>query len=177
MYKFSTIVCASALLVGCTGLNSEFEHNKPAKDSGYWLQQADEMSNDSLPQNLGENNVGVSGSAFVNVHDYKLITTGNLRLPVKSLDSYSSTTFKSGVSGVAPNDDAVTFSQSNHVYDTTCSARYCYPEPTTPLRESERVSRMWLAPYVSPDNNVHLGEIVYFITKSSQWSGVEESKK
>lgn len=177
MYKFLTTACASVFLVGCAGMNSEFEHNKPAKDSGYWLQQADEMSNDSLPQSIGENKVGVSGSAFVNVRDYKLINTGNLRLPVKVLEPFSTTTFSSSVSGVAPNDDAVSFGGNHYAYDTTCSARYCYPEPANPLRESDRISRMWLAPYVSPDNNVHLGEIVYFITKSSQWSGVEESKK
>lgn len=174
MYKISTIICASALLSGCAGMNTEFEHNQPAKDSGYWLQQADEMSG-NLDKD-GKANKVMGGSAFINVRDYKLINTGNLRLPVKVFNAYTPTF--SNTSNVATNDDiTVSFGNAGNTYDNSiCSMRFCYPEPTNPLRENDQIARMWIAPYVSPDNNVHLGEIVYFITKSSQWAGVEEDK-
>lgn len=175
MYKFPIIVSISTLLMGCAGMNTEFEHNKPAKDSGYWLQQADEMSG-NLSKDSKENNVTVGTSSFVNVSDYKLINTGNLRLPVKIFNAY--TPAFPTIDKVATNDDiAVTFSNSGNTYDNSiCSMRFCYPEPSNPMRYTDKISRMWLAPYVSPDNNVHLGEIVYFITKGSQWAGVEEGK-
>lgn len=179
MYKISTIVCVSALLTGCAGMNTEFEHNQPAKDSGYWLQQADEMTgNGSTGSPDGKMDNVIGGSSLVNMRDYKLINTGNLRLPVKVFNAYAPTTFNHE-NKVATNDDiTVTFGNGGNTYDNSvCSMRFCYPEPANPLRESDQIARMWLAPYVSPDNNVHLGEIVYFITKSSQWAGVEEGKK
>lgn len=175
MYKISTIVCVSALLTGCAGMNTEFEHNEPAKDSGYWLQQADEMSG-----NMGKegSNKAIGGTSFVNVRDYKLINTGNLRLPVKVFNAYIPKTFNTD-NQVATNDDVtVTFGNGGNTYDnSTCSVQFCYPEPSNPLRKTDNISRMWLAPYVSPDNNVHLGEIVYFINKSSEWAGIEEGNK
>lgn len=172
MYKISTLVCVSALLSGCAGMNTEFEHNQPAKDSGYWLQQADEMSGN---ERIDNNHTNIGGSAFVNVRDYKLINTGNLRLPVKVFNPYVQTV--KADSKVVNNDDIVANFEKSNTYDNThCSLRFCYPEPTNPIRANDRVSRMWLAPYVSPDNNVHLGEIVYFVTKNAQWVGVEEDK-
>lgn len=173
MYKVSTIMCFSVLLTGCAGMNSEFEHNVPAKDSGYWLQQADEMSANDKD---GKSNSVLGGSSLVNMSDYKLINTGNLRLPVKVFNAYTPTF--NNENKVATNDDiTISFGNGGNTYDNSvCSARFCYPEPTNPMRENDKISRMWLAPYVSPDNNVHLGEIVYFITKSSQWAGVEGNK-
>ena len=44
MMKMIAILSTTTLMVGCSGLNSEFEHSIPAKDSGYWLQQADDMT-------------------------------------------------------------------------------------------------------------------------------------
>lgn len=175
MYKISTILCVSTLLTACAGMNSEFEHNKPAKDSGYWLQQADEMTDNGGKE--GKDNSLIGGSSFLNVHDYKLINTGNLRLPVKVSNAYRPIAINNG-NKVATNDDiTVPFGNDSSVYNNTCSVRFCYPEPNNPLRETDKISRMWLAPYVSPDNNVHLGEIVYFITKSSKWFGIDEGKK
>ncbi|MER1923877.1 hypothetical protein KC913_16020, partial [Proteus mirabilis] len=57
------LIIIPVLLTGCAGMNSEFEFNKPAKDSGYWMQQADEMtesSNDYVTQqSLNSSNSGM----------------------------------------------------------------------------------------------------------------------
>ncbi|WP_406850745.1 hypothetical protein WH390_15925 (plasmid) [Candidatus Arsenophonus nilaparvatae] len=38
------LISSVVLLSGCAGMNSEFEFGKPAKDSGYWMSEADEMT-------------------------------------------------------------------------------------------------------------------------------------
>lgn len=171
--RILNIVGVSVFLAGCAGMNSEFEHAIPAKDSGYWMQQADEMTTDG---HLGNKNPSVvSPIAFINIKDYKLIDTGNLRLPVKTMNSYvANVSATSSTNTHHLSFDGVSIeSNTNH---SACSLKYCYPEPNTPWRETDRVARVWLAPYVSPDNNVHLGEIVYYVTKKSKWAGVEEGK-
>lgn len=167
MMKMIAILSTTTLMVGCAGLNSEFEHSIPAKDSGYWLQQADDMTGTGKD---GSVNPQVGSSSYVNVKEYKLINTGNLRLPVKI----------QGEAEVAQGNVVETTQTTSYnstiryeVYDNNCTARFCYPEPSSPFREQDRISRVWLAPYLSPDNNVHLGEIVYFIAKPSTWSGIE----
>lgn len=80
MMKMIAILSTTTLMVGCSGLNSEFEHSIPAKDSGYWLQQADDMTSTGKD---GLVNPQIGSSSYVNVKEYKLINTGNLRLPVK----------------------------------------------------------------------------------------------
>lgn len=41
----SFIISALAVMLsGCAGMNSDFEFDKPAKDSGVWMSQADDMS-------------------------------------------------------------------------------------------------------------------------------------
>ena len=167
MMKMIAILSTTTLMVGCSGLNSEFEHSIPAKDSGYWLQQADDMTS---TRKDGLVNPQVGSSSYVNVKEYKLINTGNLRLPVKM----------QGEAEVAQGNVAEINQTSSYnstiryeEYDNNCAARFCYPEPSSPFRELDRISRVWLAPYLSPDNNVHLGEIVYFIAKPSTWSGIE----
>lgn len=171
MKKIVMTVCSTAFLAGCSGLNSEFEHSIPAKDSGYWLQQADEMTNKNAEGD--KNNVAIGSSQYIDVKQYKLINTGNLRLPVKMID-------RNVFAEAGTSENAVKNHISSEIryepYDSFCKTKYCYPEPNSPLRDQDRVSRVWLAPYLSPDNNVHLGEIVYFISKPSRWAGVEGDK-
>lgn len=170
MKNMVIVFCTTTLLAGCTGLNSEFEHAIPAKDSGYWLHQADEMT---APNN--QKGAAIMGAKlYIDVKQYKLINTGNLRLPVKPIERNIH---------VEPTMSAVSITgQGNSTpiryepYDTFCKTKYCYPEPNSPLRESDRISRVWIAPYLSPDNNVHLGEVVYFVSKPSKWAGVEGEK-
>ncbi len=171
--KILNIVGVSVLLTGCAGMNSEFDHAIPAKDSGYWMQQADDMTTDG---HLGSKNQAVvSPTAFINIKDYKLIDTGNLRLPVKTVNSYVANVSAMPSSNV-PHLSFDGVNIESGMNQPICSLKYCYPEPNNPWRETDRIARVWLAPYVSPDNNVHLGEIVYYVTKKSQWAGVEEGK-
>jgi len=53
MYKKISLIFAVSVLTGCAGMNSDFEHAIPAKDSGYWLQQADDMTNPNAGGSLG----------------------------------------------------------------------------------------------------------------------------
>lgn len=178
MKKIFMIVCAASILTGCAGMNSEFEHSVPAKDSGYWMQQADEMTGAAAQGKGG--NVLAGASTYTDIKQYKLIDTGNLRLPVKihykvenvvaTNGNWTVTEERKTVSNVSQNDVVPPLVES------MCLEKYCYPEPNNPYRNNDKVSRVWLAPYVSPDNNVHLGEIVYFISRKSNWAGLEESK-
>lgn len=168
--RMLNIVGVSVLLTGCAGMNTEFDHAIPAKDSGYWMQQADDMTTEGKSS---QNQAIVSPTAFVNIKDYKLIDTGNLRLPIKTINTYMQS-----VSMSQPNTvHHLSFGEANvdsGISNTSCAMKYCYPEPNNPLRETERIARVWISPYVSPDNNVHLGEIIYYLTKKSQWAGVED---
>ena len=75
---------AVSVLTGCAGMNSDFEHAIPAKDSGYWLQQADDMTNPNAGGNSGMNKTGLGvGGGRVDVKQYRLINTSSIRLPVK----------------------------------------------------------------------------------------------
>lgn len=157
-------------------MNTEFEHSVPAKDSGYWLQQADEMSNDN--GNTGnKSNVTIGASSYVDITKYKLIDTNNIRLPIKAVDIAP----VQATGGIQPMPVTDTFGSSydpsNVPFASMCGVRQCYPEPASPMRETDRVSRVWLAPYISPDNNVHLGELVYFISRQSNWAGIEKDIK
>lgn len=178
MYKKLSVILALSVLTGCAGMNSDFEHGTPAKDSGYWLQQADDMTNPKL-MNQGSNHGFIGAS--VDVKQYRLINTGGLRLPLKQVGS----SFAQGMASVSADTkngsgaDGINVSLNENslpINTMTCNAKYCYPEPDHPFRQDDKVSRVWLAPYVSPDDNVHLGEIVYFVTKKSQWAGMLENK-
>ncbi|MCZ4060995.1 hypothetical protein O3W44_20795 [Pantoea sp. LMR881] len=74
-------VCALALVLsGCAGMNSDFEFDRPAKDSGVWMSQADDMSAGSsgnAPAAIAPN--GFTG-AGIRLDDYRLIDTGTIRL-------------------------------------------------------------------------------------------------
>lgn len=171
MNKKLNLIFSIVFISGCTGMNTEFENTKPAKDSGYWLQQADEMTNDS---SLGNNFKDTSYNK-INVLNYKLIDTGNLRLPIKAVQkdfvNFNKTNFIN-------NDHQINFKSIENTENMSCSnVSNCYKEPNSPYRESDNISRLWLAPYVSPDDNVHLGELVYFVTKKSKWNGIEKDGK
>lgn len=173
--RLPILFCSAAVLTGCAGLNSEFEHSIPAKDSGYWLQQADDMTSKGSDNSKASAVVG--SSSYIDVKQYKLINTGNLKLPVKMIPNV----VEANAPLVTEQKNIftpITASSGSDIryepYDSHCSKKYCYPEPNAPFREQDRVYRVWLAPYLSPDNNVHLGEIVYFIAKPSKWAGVEK---
>lgn len=177
-------------LSGCAGMNSEFEFNKPAKDSGYWMQQADEMTNDTNDY-LSSNSASVSDNGNYNkfnVNSYKLINIPNILLPVKFANensgSYISPAQKTSSNKLLKSEsipldptpeitrvvaDNATISNGN-----TCMQKRCYQEAGEPFMTPDRVQRVWLAPYISPDDNVHIGEIVYFVSEESNWNGVEK---
>ena len=187
--KKTLIIAISTLLSGCAGMNSEFEFNKPATDSGYWMQQADEMTNGS-PESL--NNAGKNSNAKVDIKSYKLMNISNITLPIKF--SYAQPTRSQPINNVVERDKKTLLkSQSipmnNEIKPTTiitnvptnninqgytnCSQKRCYQEIAEPIMTPDKVQRVWFAPYVSPDNNVHIGEVVYFVSDKSHWYGME----
>ena len=171
MYKKISLIFAVSVLTGCAGMNSDFEHATPAKDSGYWLQQADDMTNPNAGGSLGMNKTGL-GCGRVDVKQYRLINTSSIRLPVKVVG-----TVQPNVNdNVKDEFEPVSISYHPTTSNSDCTLKYCYPEPNRPFRRDDSVSRVWLAPYVSPDDNAHLGEIVYFVTKKSQWANVEQNQ-
>lgn len=188
--KKTLIVTISILLSGCAGMNSEFEFNKPATDSGYWMQQADEMTNGS-PESL---NSSLSGnSTKVDIKSYKLMNIGNITLPIKFVNEQRQTfqpnnqitehdkkTLLKAHSipmrdEVRPNINNTSVSTTNNLNSgyTNCSQKRCYQEIAEPIMTPDKVQRVWFAPYVSPDNNVHIGEVVYFVSDKSHWYGME----
>lgn len=62
MYKKISVMLAMSVLTGCAGMNSDFEHTIPAKDSGYWLQQADDMTNPNMTNKSGSPVGGMMGA-------------------------------------------------------------------------------------------------------------------
>ena len=171
MYKKISLIFAVSVLTGCAGMNSDFEHAIPAKDSGYWLQQADDMTNPNAGGSLGMNKTGLGGGR-VDVKQYRLINTSSIRLPVKVVGTVQ----PNAKDNVKDEFEPVSISYHPTTSNSYCTLKYCYPEPNRPFRRDDSVSRVWLAPYVSPDDNAHLGEIVYFVTKKSQWANVEQNQ-
>ncbi|WP_334472480.1 type IV conjugative transfer system lipoprotein TraV [Arsenophonus sp. PmNCSU2021_1] len=168
------LISGIVLLSGCAGMNSEFEFGKPAKDSGYWMSEADEMTDTashSTAQHKGE--VVKSAKGF-NLSAYRLIQLSNLQPAVTLLTERTQSTnnalplpVKSFSSRWLTNNVTV---QSSAV----CPASPCQGETGTPSRQAERITRAWIAPYVSPDEVVHAGEVVYFVTTPSTWANVEK---
>lgn len=168
------LITGIMLLSGCAGMNSEFEFGKPAKDSGYWMSEADAMTDtasDSVAQHKGE--VVKSATGF-NLSAYRLIQLSNPQTPVTLLTEHAisannlhSTTVKSPASRWLTNDITVQ-------PGVECPASPCLGEVTAPSRQVERITRAWIAPYVSPDEVVHAGEVVYFVTTPSTWANVEK---
>ncbi|MFC1040033.1 type IV conjugative transfer system lipoprotein TraV [Pasteurella multocida] len=188
MNKKSLLLSLSIFLTGCAGMNTEFEHSVPAKDSGYWLQQADEMTNPNLGEKVDKKggvnitNMMLSNNSQFDITQYKLINLPNILLSVKSAEETKYKNIGGRIASIEVTETRVQqpFSKTQAVLEQefnasrVCNTQYCYPEPNSPFRESERVARVWIAPHVAPNNDAHLGEIVYFVTKPSKWFGVEE---
>ena len=163
MYKKISVMFAISVLTGCAGMNSDFENATPAKDSGYWLQQAEDMTSN----NGNTDKIGSVGGR-VDVKHYRLLNVRNIRLPLKYITSTQFNNFNNLDDG--KNDIEPKFSSSSS--DLTNSKT----DIGYPFRTGENVGRVWFAPYVSPDDNAHLGELVYFVTKKTQWDALEPIK-
>ncbi|NNH97766.1 type IV conjugative transfer system lipoprotein TraV [Pasteurella multocida] len=189
MNKKILLLSLSIFLTGCAGMNTEFEHAIPAKDSGYWLQQADEMTNPNSAgsaagkkSGLNVTNMTLSNSSQFDITQYKLINLPNILLNVKSAEETKYKNIGGRIASIEIKETKVKqpFPKTQAVLEQEfnasriCNTQYCYPEPNSPFRESERVARVWIAPHVAPNNDAHLGEVVYFVTKPSKWFGVEE---
>lgn len=70
------VAMMTVLLSGCAGMNSEFEFDKPAKDSGIWMAEADDMTVSKVSANGDRNN-------HISLEGYRLLNTGNIRLDVQ----------------------------------------------------------------------------------------------
>ncbi|MEC4256474.1 type IV conjugative transfer system lipoprotein TraV [Escherichia coli] len=160
-------VCALALVLsGCAGMNGDFEFDKPAKDSGVWMSQADDMSAGSsgnAPEASAPNGFSGAGIRLDAQTDAQARRSGlNEGIPVR----------------VASSGEVRPFTRENGVLRTTanqtayCSAAHCFPEPAAAFRRPDGVARIWIAPYVSPDNNVHMGEVIYSVSSHGDWSGI-----
>ncbi|WP_416414375.1 TraV family lipoprotein [Pantoea sp. App145] len=133
-------------LTGCAGMNSEFEFSKPAKDSGVWMAEADEMS---------------AGTASdFRLDDYRLIDTGSIVLAPQTVPKDAET--RQAISPGAEEDTPWGY----------CSAPHCFPEPSAAFRRPDSVARIWIAPYVSPASNVHMGEVIYTVANPADWHGI-----
>ncbi|WGM08837.1 type IV conjugative transfer system lipoprotein TraV [Arsenophonus nasoniae] len=168
------LISGIVLLSGCAGMNSEFEFGKPAKDSGYWMSEADEMTNTasySVAQHKGE---AVKSAKGFTLSAYRLIQLNPMHTAVTFLTERA-------ISANNPNSMKVKSPASRWLTNNftaqspaACPASPCLGEVTTPSRQAERVTRAWIAPYVSPDEVVHTGEVVYFVTTPSTWANVEK---
>lgn len=146
-----SIISSLTLLAGCAGMNSQFEFEKPAKDSGYWMNEADNMTQ----------NTPNTPTKRLNLAAYKLIHLANTNteittLPTADFDENLILTTKT-TSGLNHTTKA------NHNSDISA-----------PQRKKERITRTWIAPYVSPDEVVHAGEVIYFVSTPANWTNVEE---
>lgn len=68
-----SIITSLTLLAGCAGMNSQFEFEKPAKDSGYWMSEADSMT-----QNATSSSQTNKPSNRLNLATYRLIHLANI---------------------------------------------------------------------------------------------------
>lgn len=182
------------LLTGCAGMNSDFEFSKPATDSGYWMQQADEMTGGSELSTTPTGKIsGSVNSDKPDIRQYRLIKLDNIALPVKLVTAQHAANTSANPSkntqsyamaprpvitpsGISESHSAITpvnTRQSQSGVNTVCNQLRCYQETSAPFVTPDKVQRVWIAPYVSPDNNVHVGEIVYFVSENSHWYGME----
>lgn len=42
-----------------------------------------------------------------------------------------------------------------------------------PKRTSEKIHRIWIAPYIDADDHFHKEQVIYFSSTPSQWSGAQ----
>lgn len=176
----SFIISALAVMLsGCAGMNGDFEFDKPAKDSGVWMSQADDMSAGSSGNALAAAAPNVFSGAGIRLDDYRLIDTGTIRLDPQTDAQARRSGLSDGIPvRVASSGEVRPFTRENGVLRTDtrqtayCSAAHCFPEPAAAFRRPDGVARIWIAPYVSPDNNVHMGEVIYSVSSHGDWSGI-----
>lgn len=177
----SFIISALAVMLsGCAGMNSDFEFDKPAKDSGVWMSQADDMSAGSSGNApSAASAAGGFTGAGIRLDDYRLIDTGTIRLDPQTEAQAGRSGLNDGIPvRVASSVGVRPFTRENGVLRTDarqtayCSAAHCFPEPAAAFRRPDGVARIWIAPYVSPDNNVHMGEVIYSVSSHGDWSGI-----
>lgn len=169
---YALSVCALTMfLSGCAGMNSDFEFDKPAKDTGVWMSQADDMSAGSSGNAPSAPASGMTG-AGIRLNDYRLIDTGTVRLDPQQ-ESVAGSRGENIPLRVA-DGEVRPFLRENGVQRTTdnCSAARCFPEPSDPFRRPDGVARIWIAPYVSPDSTVHMGEVIYSVSRHGEWNGI-----
>lgn len=82
------VAMMTVLLSGCAGMNSDFEFDKPAKDSGIWMAEADDMT-------VSKSSVNGERNTHISLEGYRLLNTGNIRLDVQPA-------MTSGYSGSVP---------------------------------------------------------------------------
>ena len=166
-------------LTGCAGVNGDFEFDKPAKDSGIWMSQADDMSA-GASRNTPAGAAAPSG-AGLSLDGYRLMDTGDIRLDVQpviqgqpvSVTSPAPIVLRTdGTSGVRPFTQVNSKRWVSRDAPATCNALHCWPEPSSAFRRPDGVERIWIAPYVSPDNNAHMGEVIYTVSGPSDWNGI-----
>ncbi|PAV10519.1 type IV conjugative transfer system protein TraV [Arsenophonus sp. ENCA] len=169
------LISGIVLLSGCAGMNSEFEFGKPAKDSGYWMSEADAMTNTasySVSQHKGE--VVKSAKGF-NLSAYRLIQLNPMQTAVTLLTERPQNISNPLLPSPAKNLSSRWLTNNVTVQSpAACPASPCLSEISAPSRQAERITRVWIAPYVSPDEVVHTGEVVYFVTTPSTWVNVEK---
>ncbi|HGJ5885115.1 TraV family lipoprotein [Arsenophonus nasoniae] len=162
------------MLSGCAGMNSEFEFGKPAKDSGYWMSEADAMTDTASHSPAQHNGEVVKSATGFNLSAYRLIQLNNLP-PAVTLLTWQPQNTKKPLRSPAKNLSSRWLTNSVTVQSsTTCPASPCLSETSAPSRQSERITRAWIAPYVAPDDVVHAGEVVYFVTTPATWANVEK---
>ncbi len=171
MKKLLILCTMASLLAGCAGVNSEFEFDKPAKDSGIWMSQADDLSA------TASRNAPAGGG--ISLDQYRLMDTGDIRLDVQpevetlpGLVADSRIVPGSAPSGVRPFTQVNDRRYVSSDRPATCNALHCWPEPASAFRKPDGVERIWIAPYVSPDNNAHMGEVIYTVSGPSDWNGI-----
>lgn len=119
---------------------------------------------------LGNNSGAATGRSTsgtnVDLNGYRLIDTGHIRLDVQPLvigsrvvqrpDSlgYPLRTSAPALGGVFT---ASAGTPSVNTGTVSCNTPRCYPEPAAAFRKPDGVQRIWIAPYVSPDDAVHMG--------------------
>jgi len=122
-----------------------------------------------------------SGTNHVDLDSYRLIDTGHIRLDVQPLVTGSRVVQGPTPIGyplrtsAATSGGVFTASAGTPAVNTgtvSCNTPRCYPEPAAAFRKPDGVQRIWIAPYVSPDDAVHMGEIVFAVAKPADWNGV-----
>ncbi|WP_147392437.1 hypothetical protein [Arsenophonus endosymbiont of Aleurodicus floccissimus] len=79
------LISSVILLSGCAGINSEVEFGKPAKDSGYWMSEADAMTDTASHSTAQYKGEVVKSATGLNLSAYRFIQLSNLEPAVTVL--------------------------------------------------------------------------------------------